>query len=187
MNANAQFSTLILAALPELRAFALSLTRDGPRADDLVQETILRAWSHANQFKAGSNLKAWLFTILRNLFYSEQRRRQREVDDPEGKRAAGLMTCPEQQSHLEFEDFWHALGNLAPLHREALILVGAQGLSYEEAAAVCGVAIGTIKSRVNRARTHLMTLLQIEAGHEFGPDDILKAVIGLDRPDAVND
>ncbi|MDG2570877.1 sigma factor-like helix-turn-helix DNA-binding protein, partial [Vibrio parahaemolyticus] len=121
------------------------------------------------------------------LFYTEQRRRRREVDDPDGKRAAGLMIRPEQQSHLEFEDFWHALGRLPPLHREALILVGAQGASYEEAARVCGVAVGTIKSRVNRARTHLMALLQIEAGYEFGPDDILKAVIGHDRTDAGND
>jgi RNA polymerase sigma-70 factor (ECF subfamily) len=187
MKANAQFSTLILATLPELRAFALSLTRDGSRADDLVQETILRAWAHADQFETGSNLRAWLFTILRNLFYTEQRRRQREVDDPQGKRAARLMVGPEQQSHLEFEDFWHALGRLPPLHREALILVAAQGLSYEEAARVCGVAVGTIKSRVNRARTHLMALLQIEACYEFGPDDLLKAVIGVDQPDAGND
>jgi RNA polymerase sigma-70 factor (ECF subfamily) len=187
MTANAQFSTLILAALPELRAFALSLTRDGPRADDLVQETILRAWSHADQFETGTNLRAWLFTILRNLFYTEQRRRRREVDDPDGKRAIGLTVCPEQQSRLEFEDFWHALGRLTPVHREALLLVGAQGLSYEEAADVCGVAIGTIKSRVNRARTHLMALLQIEASYEFGPDDILKAIIGHGRTDAGND
>lgn len=187
MTANAQFSTLLLAALPELRAFALSLTRDGPRADDLVQETILRAWSHADQFETGSNLRAWLFTILRHLFYTEQRRHRREVGDPEGKLAARLMIRPEQQSHLEFKDFWQALGRLPPLHREALILVGAQGISYEEAARVCGVAVGTIKSRVNRARTHLMTLLQIEGGYEFGPDDVLKAVIGHEPSGAGDD
>jgi RNA polymerase sigma-70 factor (ECF subfamily) len=187
MRADAQFSRLLLAALPELRAFALSLTHDGVWADDLVQETLLRAWSGAEQFQEGSNIRAWLFTILRNLFYTEHRRRRREVDDPQGKRAASLRICPDQTSHLEFEDVRTALKSLVPVNREGLILVGAQGLSYEEAANVCGVAVGTIKSRVNRARVHLMELLRIEAGHQFGPDDILKAVVGLELGDTWND
>jgi len=180
MKTDAQFSGLLLAALPELRAFALSLTHDGVWADDLVQETILRAWSHADRFQAGSCIHAWLFTILRNHFYSEHRRRQRECNDPQGKRAASLRIGPEQLAHLEFEEVRTALMNLAPSNREALILVGAQGLSYEEAAQICGVAVGTIKSRVNRARLHLTELLQIEPGHHFGPDSLLKAAIGFE-------
>jgi RNA polymerase sigma-70 factor (ECF subfamily) len=181
MKADAQFSTLVLATLPELRAFAMSLTHDGVRADDLVQETVLRAWSCADQFQAGTCIKAWLFTILHNLFYTDHRRRKREVDDPQGIRAARLKTCPEQQSRLDLEDMQAALAKLAPLHREVLILVGAEGLSYDEAAAICGVSVGTIKSRVNRARLHLARLLHIEAGHEFGPDNVVKGVVETDR------
>ncbi|MPR10185.1 sigma-70 family RNA polymerase sigma factor [Microvirga tunisiensis] len=183
MKADAQFSRLLLAVLPELRAFALSLTHDGVGADDLVQETLLRAWSGAERFQEGSNIRAWLFTILRNLFCTERRRRRREVDDPEGKMAARLRIDPDQPSHLEFEDVRTALRSLVPVNREALILVGAQGLSYEEAAEVCGVAVGTIKSRVNRARVHLMEVLQLETGYHFGPDDVLKAVVGSEARD----
>jgi RNA polymerase sigma-70 factor (ECF subfamily) len=179
MKADAQFSRLLLPVLPELRAFALSLTHDGVWADDLVQETLLRAWSGAEQFQEGSNIGTWLFTILRNLFYTEHRRRRREVDDPQGKRAASLRIGPEQPSHLEFEDVRIALRRLVPVNREALILVGAQGLSYEQAAEVWGVAVGTIKSRVNRARVHLMELLQLETGYQFGPDDVLRRLSGL--------
>jgi RNA polymerase sigma-70 factor (ECF subfamily) len=187
MKADAQFSRLLLAVLPELRAFALSLTHDGVWADDLVQETLLRAWSGAEQFQEGSNIRAWLFTILRHLFYTEHRRRKREVDDPQGKRAARLRIGPDQLSQLEFEDVRTALRSLVPVNREALILVGAQGLSYEEAARICGVAVGTIKSRVNRARVHLMEVLQLETGYHFGPDDILKAVVGSEAGDTWND
>jgi RNA polymerase sigma-70 factor, ECF subfamily len=187
MRADAQFSRLLLAVVPELRAFALSLTHDSVWTDDLVQETLLRAWSGAEQFQEGSNIRAWLFTILRNLFYTEHRRRRREVDDAQGKRAASLRIGPDQPSHLEFEDVRTALKSLVPVNREALILVGAQGLSYEQAAEVCGVAVGTIKSRVNRARVHLMELLQLETGHHFGPDDVLKAVVGCEAGDTWND
>jgi RNA polymerase sigma-70 factor, ECF subfamily len=117
MKADAQFSRLLLAVLPELRAFALSLTHDGVGADDLVQETLLRAWSGAERFQEGSNIRAWLFTILRNLFYTERRRRRREVDDPEGKMAARLRIGPDQLSHLEFEDVRTALRSLVPVNR----------------------------------------------------------------------
>ncbi|MPR10808.1 sigma-70 family RNA polymerase sigma factor [Microvirga tunisiensis] len=187
MKADAQFSRLLLAVVPELRAFALSLTHDSVWTDDLVQETLLRAWSGAEQFQEGSNIRAWLFTILRHLFYTEHRRRRREVDDAQGKRAASLRIGPDQPSHLEFEDVRTALKSLVPVNREALILVGAQGMSYEQAAEVCGVAVGTIKSRVNRARVHLMELLQLETGYHSGPDDVLKAVVGSEAGDAWND
>ena len=140
---------------PSLRAFAISLSGNGDRADDLVQETLLRAIANIDSFQPGSNLPAWLFTILRNLFRSDYRKRRREVEDAEGNYAKTLKTQPAQSAHLEFEEFRVALEKLPQDQREALILVGASGFSYEDAAAICGCAVGTIKSRVNRARSKL--------------------------------
>jgi RNA polymerase sigma-70 factor (ECF subfamily) len=145
----------ILAAVPSLRAFAISLSGNADRADDLVQETLLRALANIDSFQPGSNLPAWLFTILRNLFRSDYRKRRREVEDAEGNYAKTLKTQPSQNAHLEFEEFRTALDKLPQDQREALILVGASGFSYEDAAAICGCAVGTIKSRVNRARSKL--------------------------------
>ena len=143
----------ILAAVPSLRAFAISLSGNADRADDLVQETLLRALANIDSFQPGSNLPAWLFTILRNLFRSDYRKRRREVEDAEGNYAKTLKTQPSQNAHLEFEEFRTALDKLPQDQREALILVGASGFSYEDAASICGCAVGTIKSRVNRARS----------------------------------
>jgi RNA polymerase sigma-70 factor (ECF subfamily) len=167
----------MLAALPSLRAFAISLTNDPVRADDLVQDTILRAWANSHRVEPGTNLCAWLFTILRNLFHSEYRKRRREVEDVDGFYAATLKTLPDQHDHLDFEDFRAALAKLSVDHREALLLVAAQGMSYEEAAEVCGVAIGTIKSRVNRARHRLAEVLDINGDPELGPDNVSKAAL----------
>jgi RNA polymerase sigma-70 factor (ECF subfamily) len=149
----------LLAAIPSLRAFAMSLCGNIDRADDLVQETLIKAWSHLDSFAEGSNMSAWLFTILRNLFYSEYRKRKREVEDPDGQIAARLAVRPAQMGHMDLLDFRQALLLLPPDQREALILVGASGLSYEEAAAVCNCAVGTMKSRVNRARNRLGEIL----------------------------
>jgi RNA polymerase sigma-70 factor (ECF subfamily) len=102
----------LLAALPSLRAFAISLTHDHHRADDLVQDTIMRAWRAIDRFEPGTNLNAWLFTILRNLFHSEYRKKKREVDDPEGSYAAKLKVVPDQQAHLDFEDMRTALAKV---------------------------------------------------------------------------
>jgi RNA polymerase sigma-70 factor (ECF subfamily) len=168
----------MLTALPSLRAFAISLTNDPIRADDLVQDTILRAWANSHRFEPGTNLHAWLFTILRNLFHSEWRKHRREVEDTDGSYAAKLKTLPDQQVHLDFEDFRAALSKLSVDHREALLLVLAQGMSYEEAAEICEVAVGTIKSRVNRARHRLAELLGINGDPELGPDSITKAALG---------
>ena len=167
----------ILTAVPSLRAFAISLCGNVDRADDLVQETLLRAWANLNSFEPGTNMSAWLFTILRNLFRSEYRKRRREVADSEGTYAETLKTQPEQTSRVEFEEFRTALAKLPADQREALILVGASGFSYEEAAGICGCAVGTIKSRVNRARTRLAELMSIESVDDFGPDRELKAVL----------
>jgi len=167
----------ILAAVPSLRAFAISLCGNVDRADDLVQETLLRALANINSFQPGTNMSAWLFTILRNLFRSEYRKRRREVEDTDGSYAETLKSHPEQQSRVEFEEFREALAKLPPDQREALILVGASGFSYEEAAAICECAVGTIKSRVNRARTRLADLLSIDSADDFGPDQSTRAIL----------
>src|SRR6195256_7093248 len=154
----------MLAAVPSLRAFAISLCGNVDRADDLVQETLLRAMANIDSFQPGTNMSGWLFTILRNLFRSEYRKRRREVEDIDGSYAQSLKSQPEQHSRVEFEEFRVALAKLRPAEREALILIGASGLSYEEAATICECAVGTIKSRVNRARTRLSKLLSGESG-----------------------
>jgi RNA polymerase sigma-70 factor (ECF subfamily) len=171
----------MLAAVPSLRAFAISLSGNVDRADDLVQETLLRALAHIDSFQPGTNMSAWLFTILRNLFRSEYRKRRREVEDPEGHYAETLKSQPEQNSRVEFEEFRTALNKLPDDQREALILVGASGFSYDEAAAICGCAVGTIKSRVNRARTRLAQLLSIENMSDFGPDHTTRAILARDE------
>jgi RNA polymerase sigma-70 factor (ECF subfamily) len=168
----------ILAAIPSLRAFAISLSGNVDRADDLVQETILRALANIHSFQPGTNLPAWLFTILRNLFRSEYRKRRREVEDVDGSFAQTLKSNPDQIGRIEFQEFRLALAELPSDQREALILVGASGFSYEEAADICECAVGTIKSRVNRARSKLSNLLYVEGADDFGPDNTIRAVIG---------
>src|SRR5688500_15799061 len=163
--------------LPHLRNFALSLTHDAVRSDDLVQSTLLRAWMNLDQFQQGTNLEAWLFTILRNSFYSEYRQRRWEVEDPEGGYARTLMVHPEQEPKLMLQDRQQALMRLPPDQREALLLVAEQGKTYEDAAALCGVAVGTIKSRVNRARTQLAVILQMENRHDLGLDCLMQAAL----------
>ena len=149
----------LVAQIGSLRAFAVSLCGDRERADDLVQETLFKAWNHLDSFHEGTNLKAWLFTILRNTYFSERRKRKREVEDADGSYAARLASRPEQHGHMDMQDFQAALVRLPDDQREALVLVGAAGFSYEEAADISGCAVGTIKSRVNRARNRLADML----------------------------
>jgi RNA polymerase sigma-70 factor, ECF subfamily len=165
--------------LPALRAFAISLTRNVAAADDLVQDTIVKAWTNLDKFQPGSNLRAWLFTILRNTFYSDKRKRRREVADPEGVHAALLFEKPAHDGRLAFADFQVAFDKLSPEHREVLILVGASGFSYEEAAGMMGVAVGTVKSRANRARLRLCEMLGLAEGEEVlsGMDGATMAVL----------
>src|SRR5205823_3720495 len=113
----------MLAALPSLRAFALSLTHNVTNADDLVQDTILRAWKSIDRFEAGTNLNAWLFTILRNGFYSQHRKKRREVEDPDGSYAGRLRTAPDQNAKCDVQDMLKALAKLPVEHREALLLI----------------------------------------------------------------
>ncbi|MQT14069.1 sigma-70 family RNA polymerase sigma factor [Rhizobiales bacterium Sp-1] len=167
----------LIAAIPNLRAFAVSLCGQSTLADDLVQETLVKAWANLASFTVGTNLKAWLFTILRNVYYSELRKRRREVEDADGDYAARLSTHGAQNGHMDMEDFRVALARLPDDQREALILIGASGFSYEEVAEICQCAVGTVKSRVNRARRRLMTMLGIEDEEDFGPDHATRAVI----------
>jgi RNA polymerase sigma-70 factor, ECF subfamily len=172
-----QLRKTVLGAVPSLRAFAISLCGNVDRADDLVQETLLRAIANINSFQPGTNMSAWLFTILRNHFRSEYRKRRREVEDSDGRYAETLKSQPEQYGRVEFREFREALTQLPADQREALVLVGASGFSYEEAAHICGCAVGTIKSRVNRARTRLAELMSIDATDDFGPDEQTRAVM----------
>src|ERR1700730_9068813 len=121
---------VMLAAVPSLRAFAISLCGNVDRADDLVQEALLRAWANLDSFEPGTNMSAWLFTILRNLFRSEYRKRRREVEDADGSYAESLTSLPDQSSHLELDEFRRALELLPTDPRESLILGGASGVSH---------------------------------------------------------
>jgi RNA polymerase sigma-70 factor (ECF subfamily) len=162
MGLDAETQTAMLKAIPSLRAFAVSLCRNADGADDLVQETLFRAIAHIDSFRAGSNLEAWLFTILRNNFFSDCRRRKTLVEDVDDKHAETLTVLPEQVGWSIGEDLRQGLRKLSPRHRQALALIGESGLSYEEAAAVCNCELGTMKSRVHRARMELASHLSGE-------------------------
>lgn len=170
MSPSPEFKSALVAEIPQLRFFALSLTRAPDRADDLVQETLIKGWAAAERFEPGTSLRAWLFTIMRNTYYSDYRKQHRELQNNRNDltAAAEPMANPEQDGHLDLEDLKVALASLPPDQREAILLVGAAGVSYEEAAHVCGCAVGTIKSRVNRARRKLMAQLSVDSIEEFG-------------------
>lgn len=172
------FKQAMLGCLGSLRAFAVSLTGRHDRADDLVQDTIMKAWAKKLSFEHGTNMKAWLFTILRNEFYSQIRKSGREIQDSDGYYTERLSSHPGQHGAMDLKDFKVALDKLPNDQREAIILIGASGFSYEEAAEICECAIGTIKSRVNRARTRLAELLRIEGESDYGPDSASLAVTG---------
>lgn len=149
--------------IPHLRAYARSLCRDAVRADDLVQETMLKAMANCEKFREGTNLRAWLFTILRNTFITEQRKFGRETALPEDADAFLQGAPGNQEDSVEFENFIRALHALPADFREALILIGAAGVSYDDAARIMGCRIGTAKSRVSRARTLLRAMLDSDA------------------------
>jgi RNA polymerase sigma-70 factor (ECF subfamily) len=169
-----EWRNAVIALLPPLRAFAWSLSRNSADADDLVQDTLIKAWTNKDKFEPGTNLRAWLFTILRNTYYTAAIKRRREVADEDGKHAARLSTAPTQEWSVAIKAMQAALQQLIPEHREALILVGAAGLTYEEAAEICGCALGTIKSRVNRARARLLRIMDA--------DDASEALMGVIDP-----
>lgn len=149
----------VVELIPQLRAYAAALTRSSAEADDLVQDTLVRAWNYRASFQANTQLKPWLYKILRNRLYTLSAGRRMTVEDVDGRFAATLVTAADQDWRLEFTDLLVALDTLSADTREAVLLVLAAGLTYEEAADVAGCRVGTMKSRVNRAREQLMRRL----------------------------
>ncbi|PVH29146.1 RNA polymerase sigma factor [Pararhodobacter oceanensis] len=158
----------LVTHLGVLRAFALSLCRNGALADDLVQETVMKAWKSIDRFESGTNMRAWLFKILRNTYYTSYTKARREVADVDGVMGENVAVKPDHDGRLAYTDFLRAFEQLPDDQREALTLVGASGFAYHEAAEMCGVATGTMKSRVNRARQKLIEIL------DLSPDDSLE-------------
>jgi RNA polymerase sigma-70 factor (ECF subfamily) len=154
------FKNELTGTIPHLRAFARGLCGRSDLADDLVQETLLRAWAARDRYTAGTSMRAWTFTILRNNYLTEMRRNRFRGDYDETVAERLLVTPPGQEAPLHLADLHRALLTLAPERREALLLVGAGGFSYEEAAEICGCAVGTIKSRVGRARAALSAMIE---------------------------
>ncbi|MFZ5668410.1 MAG: sigma-70 family RNA polymerase sigma factor [Pseudomonadota bacterium] len=154
------FQRELVALIPHLRAFARSLTGDAASADDLAQDAMIKAWGARASFELGTNMKAWTFMILRNQFYSDKRRswRQTQLDQEAAERT--LVAVDDPEAPVALDELRQAMGMLPDEQREALILVGAGGFAYEEAADICGCAVGTVKSRVSRARKALQGILE---------------------------
>jgi RNA polymerase sigma-70 factor (ECF subfamily) len=182
MNDDAAFADQLAQEAPRLRAFGASLSGSLSASDDLVQETLAKAWKHRASFARGTNLRAWLFTILRNTFRSQRRKLGREIGD-DGRFAERLAAPAQQHGRLDLAALRRALTHLPREQREALMLVGVAGCSYEEAAAISATAEGTVKSRVNRARRRLARLLELRPGEPFGTDPAERAVLGRGVPD----
>lgn len=163
VEAEETFKNELVAAIPHLRAFARSLCNDPTQADDLAQEALAKAWKARESFEPGTSIKAWTFMILRNQFYSEKRRSWRTAPLDVEMAENTLLANDDPTAPMDLLELRAALAKLPDDQREALILVGAGGMAYEEAAQVCQCAVGTIKSRVSRARRALETLLA-EAG-----------------------
>src|SRR4029079_19803535 len=161
----------MVALVPQMHTFARSLTRDGTRADDLVQEALARALANIERFRPGTNLKAWLFTIVSNEHYSQLRRRKFEAHGVDTDSLPEPSVPPEHDGDLEVRDLNRALATLSPGQRTALILVSASGFSYVDAAQSIGRARGTIKSRVARARDTLMAILDGRDPRDTGASD----------------
>src|SRR5262245_37575708 len=176
MRLDPALQSTMLAAVPEMRAFALSLCHHRDRVDDLVQEALLRAITNIDTFKGG-NMTAWLFTILRNNFLNEYRRSRREVSDANQYFVGTMTSQPDQEAHLRFDELRAALAQLPLDQREAVVLVGGAGLSYEEAASRCNCAVGTIKSRAFRGRARLAELMAIDSPQDLGPDRAIQAAL----------
>ena len=153
------FKDRVVELMPMLRGYAMTLTRSSSEAEDLVQDTLVRAWRYREGFQPGTNLEAWLCAIQRNCFYTSRAGATRTVQDVEGRHAAQLTTQADQEWRLRYCELLEALKQLTPDTRDALLLVAGAGLTYEDAAQVTGCAVGTMKSRVHRARAHLAEIV----------------------------
>jgi RNA polymerase sigma-70 factor, ECF subfamily len=173
------FKRELVQLIPHLRAFARTLCGDPAAADDLAQDAMLKAWDARASFQMGTNMKAWTFMILRNQFYSEKRRswRQSQLDQEAAERT--LVAVDDPEAPVALDELRQGLGMLPPEQREALILVGAGGFAYEEAAEICGCAVGTVKSRVSRARRALHGILEAGAYDRDGASasDAMQAIL----------
>lgn len=174
-----RFKRELVALIPHLRAFARTLTGEQASADDLAQDALMKAWDARASYQMGTNMKAWTFMILRNQFYSEKRRswRQTQLDQDAAERT--LVAVDDPQAPVALDELRLGLGMLPPEQREALILVGAGGFAYEEAAEICGCAVGTVKSRVSRARRALQAILETGAYDRDGRSagDAMKSIM----------
>ncbi len=170
MSERASLRDELVKWIPNLRAFALSLTQSAHHSDDLVQDTLVKALANLDKFQAGTNLRAWLFTILRNSFYNDIRYKKYHQTAPLDDVDPGYLELrATQEKYIEFQDVLKGLGRLVPEQREAIILIAAEGLSYEEAAAVCNCPVGTVKSRLSRARQRLEDYTN---GEKFLPEQV---------------
>lgn len=167
-----EFKREMAEAIPYMRAFARSLTGDENAVDDLTQDALMKAWSARKRFRAGSNFRAWIFTILRNQFYSNYRKAWRQVAWDQEQADRTLAGPASMSGVLELDETRRALLELPDDQREAIILVGAGGFSYEEAAQICGCAIGTVKSRVSRARAALAVILETGPRQRSADDSV---------------
>lgn len=175
----------MLVAIPQLRAFAVSLCRNREYAEDLVQETLLRACNNIGRFEPDTNMTAWLITILRHQFYADYRKRRREIADVDGIYADTLVTAPTQVASTEYAELRRALDKLPGEMRDAIMLIAGSGASYDEAARICGCAVGTIKSRVHRARARLAELLCVETSADLAEDPVGQSVVMRAEQDRV--
>ena len=162
------FKTELLTLIPHLRAFARTLTGDPTAADDLAQDALMKAWDARASFQLGTNMKAWTFMILRNQFYSEKRKSWRQIQLDQEAAERTLVAIDNPEAPVALDELRLGLGMLPAEQREALILVGAGGFAYEEAAEICGCAVGTVKSRVSRARRALQAILDAGAYNRDG-------------------
>ena len=175
----AAFKAELVALIPHLRAFARTLAGDPTSADDLAQDAMMKAWDARASYQMGTNMKAWTFMILRNQFYSEKRRswRQTQLDQEAAERT--LVAVDDPEAPVALDELRLGLGMLPAEQREALILVGAGGFAYEEAAEICGCAVGTVKSRVSRARRALQGILEAGAYKRDGASasDAMRSIL----------
>jgi RNA polymerase sigma-70 factor (ECF subfamily) len=159
------FGGLVVKEIPYLRAFAIAMAGNRVSAEDLVQETLVKAWSHHDSFQEGTNLRGWLVTILRNTYFTEYRKHQREVQDSDGVFASRIGVDGGQQIRVEMNQVRAAIGRLPEDQREVLMMTAVQELTYEEASALLNLPMGTVKSRLNRARARLVEMLDSPRGH----------------------